>query len=194
MHRFRPLMLCVQLWQESLVAGLCVPFFKGWPRVPISPGTTRRHRSAGTLSSPSPIDQVGIQPAWDLDHLSEVHGRHPIKGLPPGVRPARSAAAGGSKVNSFELIKIVTENLKNVLREPLTEAAAQQSLMAITLILTQHTMMTGQSHDIVCQQTVQLQQVLRSSRIDLKWKEAISWDRRFFRTVGELAVEDILGN
>ena len=81
------------------------------------------------------------------------------------IRVISSPFYGSKEDNSNDLTKNVTENLKNVLREPQTEmATAQQSLMAaITQTSTQHR---------------------RSSRIHQKWKAAISWDRRLFRTAG----------
>ena len=41
-------------------------------QVPIGPGTARPHRSPGTMSPSCSTDQIWIQSARDLDHLSEV--------------------------------------------------------------------------------------------------------------------------
>ena len=50
---------------------LAIIFWSRAGRVPIGPGTTISRRFS-RMSSSSPIDQIGIQSARDLDHLSEV--------------------------------------------------------------------------------------------------------------------------
>ena len=66
-------------------------------------------------------------------------------------------------------------------------ATGQQRLMvAITQMSTQHTLMTGHFHDIVCQQIFQLQQTLTQFSDRLEMEDSISRDRSLFRATGEL--------
>ena len=68
---------------------------------------------------------------------------------------SESRSFGSKEDNSIEVTRNVTERMKkNVLRELLTEmATARQSLIAaIAHMSTQHAMMSGQTHEIVCQQ------------------------------------------
>ena len=103
-------------------------------RVPIGPGTTRPHGSPGTMYPFSPIDQIEIQPArtWATCQKCRLRLSDTSKHSKRGVSSRRSihmvsSRSGGSMEDCWnKATKNITDNLKNVLRELLTEMATAQ--------------------------------------------------------------------